>query len=68
VRHGKVAVGRVAHLRCSYDERIDDGMYAGSAAKLLKRLVEDPLANGCELSAPSTSTKGAAEVTSRLAS
>jgi hypothetical protein len=59
VRRGKVVVGRVAHLRCSYDERIDDGMYAGGAAKLLKRLLEDPLANGCELSAPST--RGAAE-------
>jgi hypothetical protein len=44
VRDGKVVVGRVAHLRFSYDERIDDGMYAGHAARLLKELVEDPAA------------------------
>ena len=47
VRHGRVVVGRVAHLRVSYDERIDDGMYAGHAAQLLAQLVEDPAANGC---------------------
>jgi len=48
VRDGNVVTGRVARLRFSYDERIDDGMYAGHAERLLRRLVEDPLANGCE--------------------
>ncbi|MGO9198326.1 MAG: 2-oxo acid dehydrogenase subunit E2 [Acidimicrobiales bacterium] len=66
VRDGQVVAGRVAHLRCSYDERIDDGMYAGSAARLMTRLLEQPLANGCELSP--ASIPGAAEVDIRLAS
>jgi pyruvate/2-oxoglutarate dehydrogenase complex dihydrolipoamide acyltransferase (E2) component len=56
VRAGEVVPARLAHLRFSYDERIDDGMYAGSALRLLKRYVEDPLASGCELS-----PRGAAE-------
>ena len=50
VRNGKVVPGRVARLRFSYDERIDDGMYAGHAERMMRRLVEDPEENGCELS------------------
>lgn len=49
VRDGRVVVGRVLPLRVSYDERIDDGMYAGHAARLLQDLVEDPAAHGCQL-------------------
>lgn len=66
VRHGKVVTGHVVHLRCSYDERIDDGMYAGSAAKLMNRLLEDPLGNGCEVSpaAPATTTRRSARLAS----
>jgi len=60
VHDGQVVAARVAHLRCSYDERIDDGMYAGAAASLLKAMVEDPLAHGCELAPPSPATDGRA--------
>lgn len=51
VRDGTVAVGRVMHLRFSYDERIDDGMYAGHAAERLRQLIEDPAAHGCSAAA-----------------
>jgi hypothetical protein len=51
VRHGSVVAARVLPLRVSYDERIDDGMYAGHAARLLQQLVEDPAGHGCELPA-----------------
>jgi hypothetical protein len=50
VRSGKVVPGRVARLRFSYDERVDDSMYAGHAERLMRCLVEDPEESGCELS------------------
>ena len=47
VREGVVTPARVVHLRFTYDERIDDGMYAGAAVRRLQHLVEDPAAGGC---------------------
>lgn len=42
VRDGKVVVGRVAHLRWSYDERVEDGLYAQAALEQMRELIEDP--------------------------
>ncbi|RIK10372.1 MAG: hypothetical protein DCC49_03645 [Acidobacteria bacterium] len=42
VRDGELAVGRVAHLRWSYDERVEDGLYAQAALEQLRAMVEDP--------------------------
>ena len=52
VRDSKVVPRRIARLRFSYDERIDDGMYAGHAERLMRGLIEDPVGNGCEPSTP----------------
>jgi pyruvate/2-oxoglutarate dehydrogenase complex dihydrolipoamide acyltransferase (E2) component len=43
-RHGKPAVARVASLKFSYDERVEDGLYAARAVKYLCSLLEDPAA------------------------
>jgi hypothetical protein len=42
VEDGEVVVGRVATVRFSYDERIEDGLYAGHALEDFRRLAEDP--------------------------
>ena len=42
VRDGALVVGRQAVLRFTYDERIEDGLYAGRALQHLRGLVEDP--------------------------
>jgi hypothetical protein len=41
-RKGKPAVARVATLKFSYDERIEDGLYAAHAVHYLCSLLEDP--------------------------
>jgi pyruvate/2-oxoglutarate dehydrogenase complex dihydrolipoamide acyltransferase (E2) component len=41
-RDGKPAVARVASLKFSYDERVEDGLYAARALKYLCSLLEDP--------------------------
>lgn len=46
VRNGELAVGRVAHLRWSYDERVEDGLYAQAALEKLQAMIEDPEAAG----------------------
>lgn len=42
IRDGEVAVGRVAHVRWSYDERTEDGLYAQRALDMLREMVENP--------------------------
>jgi hypothetical protein len=43
---GRLERKRVATIRWSFDERIEDGLYAGYAIKYFKRLVEDPVKGG----------------------
>jgi hypothetical protein len=43
---GKLVVRPRAHLRFSFDERVEDGLYAQRALELLKQRVEDPRAHG----------------------
>ena len=40
---GEVAVTPTVMLRYTYDERIEDGLYAATAIDLLRRWVEDPI-------------------------
>jgi hypothetical protein len=46
VEDGQVVAGRVASLKFSYDERTEDGFYAGLALDDFRRLVEDPAGGG----------------------
>jgi hypothetical protein len=46
VHEGRLVTRPVATLRFSYDERVEDGLYAQRSMELLKSLVEDPLAHG----------------------
>jgi hypothetical protein len=46
VRDGRVEVRPVANLRFSYDERIEDGLYAQRSLEILRGIVEDPAAHG----------------------
>ena len=46
VEHGEPAVARVASLKFSYDERVEDGLYAARALEDFKAMVEDPPAAG----------------------
>lgn len=41
---GKPAVARVASIKFTFDERVEDGLYAGHALADFRRLVEDPAA------------------------
>lgn len=43
-KKSKVAVGRVATLRWTFDERIEDGLYAQRCLQMLASIVEDPAA------------------------
>lgn len=43
-RRGKPAVARVASLKFSYDERVEDGLYAARALQYLCSVLEDPFA------------------------
>lgn len=42
-RRGKPAVARIASLKFSYDERVEDGLYAARALQYLCSILEDPL-------------------------
>jgi hypothetical protein len=42
VRDGKPSVARVASLKFSYDERVEDGLYAARALQYLCSVLEDP--------------------------
>jgi hypothetical protein len=43
-RDGEPVVTRVASLKFSYDERVEDGLYAAMALKYLCSILEDPAA------------------------
>jgi len=42
VEDGEVVVGKILHLRFSYDERIDDGLTAGNGIKDVHAVLADP--------------------------
>lgn len=44
-RDGKPAVARVASLKFSYDERVEDGLYAARALQYLCSVLQDPAAS-----------------------
>lgn len=44
VDNGQPAVARVASIKFTYDERVEDGLYAGHALEDFRRMVEDPAA------------------------
>lgn len=46
VQEGRLVTRPIATLRFSYDERVEDGLYAQRSMELLRSLVEDPLAHG----------------------
>jgi len=43
---GRMERRRIATLRWSFDERVEDGLYAGYGLKHMKKLVEDPVKGG----------------------
>ena len=43
---GRLERQRIATVRWSFDERVEDGLYAGYGLKHLKRLIEDPVKGG----------------------
>jgi hypothetical protein len=43
---GRLVRTRVATIRWTFDERIEDGLYAGYGIKHVKKLVEDPVKGG----------------------
>jgi hypothetical protein len=43
---GRLVRRRVASIRWSFDERIEDGLYAGYGIKHVKKLVEEPVKGG----------------------
>jgi hypothetical protein len=43
---GRMERKRMAVLRWSFDERVEDGLYAGYGLKHVQRLVEDPVSGG----------------------
>lgn len=43
---GRLVRTRVAGIRWSFDERIEDGLYAGYGIKHVKKLIEDPVKGG----------------------
>ncbi|MDQ3986872.1 MAG: 2-oxo acid dehydrogenase subunit E2 [Actinomycetota bacterium] len=45
---GKVTARRTAVLKYSFDERVEDGLYANAALERLREIVEDPLSGGAD--------------------
>lgn len=43
---GRLEKRRIAALRWSFDERVEDGLAAGYGLRHIQRLIEDPIANG----------------------
>ena len=43
---GRMERQRIASVRWSFDERVEDGLYAGYGIKFVKRLMEDPVKGG----------------------
>ena len=46
---GRMERQRVAAVRWSFDERVEDGLYAGYGLKQVKKLIEDPVKGGIAL-------------------
>ena len=43
---GRMERRRMATVRWSFDERVEDGLYAGYGLKHVQRLIEDPVKGG----------------------
>ena len=43
---GRLERKRIATVRWSFDERVEDGLYAGYGLKHVKKLIEDPVKGG----------------------
>ena len=43
VHDGEIQIRQILPLRWTFDERIEDGLYAGRSAELLRRRLEDPV-------------------------
>lgn len=54
VNTGRMEKRRIAGIRWSFDERVEDGLYAGYALKHVKKLIEDPVAHGIAADDPLT--------------
>lgn len=54
VNTGRMEKRRMAGIRWSFDERVEDGLYAGYALKHVKKLIEDPVAHGIAADDPLT--------------
>ncbi|MBK5289825.1 MAG: 2-oxo acid dehydrogenase subunit E2 [Acidimicrobiia bacterium] len=54
VNTGRLEKQRIAGIRWSFDERVEDGLYAGYALKHVKKLIEDPIAGGIADDDPAT--------------
>ena len=60
---GRMERHRIATVRWSFDERVEDGLYAGYALKFVKRLIEDPVKGGIAVGDEATLEQlGAAEL------
>jgi len=65
---GRMERKRIAAMRWSFDERVEDGLYAGYGLKYMHRLVEDPVRGGIAEGDDATlALLGAAEVDVDLA-
>ncbi|MFF0341646.1 2-oxo acid dehydrogenase subunit E2 [Kribbella sp. NPDC004875] len=45
VHDGRIQIRQILPLRWTFDERIEDGLYAARSAELLRRRLEDPIGN-----------------------
>ena len=60
---GRMERQRIATVRWSFDERVEDGLYAGYGLKFVKRLIEDPVKGGIAVGDEATLEQlGAAEL------
>ncbi|MEP6625629.1 MAG: hypothetical protein ABJC79_14375 [Acidimicrobiia bacterium] len=60
---GRMERRRIATVRWSFDERVEDGLYAGYGLKHVKRLVEDPVKGGIAIGDEATLARlGAVEL------
>lgn len=65
---GTFARKRLAHIRWSFDERVEDGLYAGYGLRHMLKCVEDPVRHGIAVGDDATLARlGAAEVDVDLA-
>lgn len=60
---GRMERKRIATVRWSFDERVEDGLYAGYGLKHVKKLIEDPVKGGIAIGDDATLAElGTAEV------